>query len=65
MTDLFPVSIDDAISEINRELEFRRRVYPRLIESKKLTREKAEMQNARLRKALELLIHNKGKLSGE
>lgn len=42
MADLFPVTDDDKIAEIQREIDMRRRVYPHLIAEGKLKSEIAE-----------------------
>lgn len=44
MPDLFPPTIDDEIACVEREIQQRRNVYPRLIAAKKMTREFAEQQ---------------------
>jgi hypothetical protein len=49
MSDLFgqdDIPLDDQIREVERELGARRHVYPRLIDSGKLTRQKADRQMA-------------------
>lgn len=46
MTDLFPISNADKISELKRELKQRARVYPRLVEKKTLSQSTADRQCA-------------------
>ena len=46
MTDLFPISLDDEIKEVEREIALRKRVYPHWIDAAKITREKADRQIA-------------------
>lgn len=42
MTDLFQPTLEEQISEVEREITYRRRVYERLIETGKMERPKAE-----------------------
>lgn len=51
MGDLFLPSLDDQVAEVERELAVRRGVYPRLIAARRLSREAAERQMARLEAA--------------
>lgn len=44
--DLFPITIEDEIAELERETKLRRRVYPRWVFVGKLTQEKADRQIA-------------------
>jgi len=55
MTELLPPTVDDAIAEIERELRVRENVYMRLIATGRLTQERADLQQSRLRLALKLL----------
>lgn len=55
MSDLFPITLDDMISEIERELALRHRVYPRLVETKKLQQRHANRQIAILMALLDKL----------
>lgn len=42
MGDLLPVSLEDMIEEVRRELRMRRQVYPRLVEQKRLADSQAQ-----------------------
>lgn len=44
--DLFPITTEDEIAELEREVKLRRRVYPRWVFVGKLTQEKADRQIA-------------------
>ena len=44
MSDLFPITLDEMIREVEREIALRRRVYPNWIASGRLKRDKAERQ---------------------
>lgn len=44
MSDLFPPSLDEQIQCVEREVRYRRHVYPRLIEKGRLTKAKAERE---------------------
>lgn len=57
--DLFPPTIDDALSEIRRELDKRRSVYPRLVANGTMTQRTADLQTARLKRAQEILLEAK------
>lgn len=50
-----PISIQEQIAEVKRELSLRERVYPRLIANKKITEQIAERNTARLTAALRTL----------
>lgn len=54
-TDLFPVSLDEMIAEVERELSLREHVYPKWIEAKKMRPEKADQCVARMRAVLQTL----------
>lgn len=43
-TTLFPPSIDEKVACIERELKYRRRVYPRFIWAKKMSQQKADRE---------------------
>lgn len=58
MADLFerePISLDEQIAELERELRQRERVYPRLIASGQLTKLRAERQVLVMQAALATL----------
>lgn len=55
MSDLFPISRDDMIAEIEREIGLRNRVYPRWVVMKKITQDKADRQIAVMEAIAELL----------
>lgn len=42
MTDLYPVTLDDMISEVERELNQRRQVYARLVAAGQMSRKYAD-----------------------
>jgi hypothetical protein len=42
MTDLYPVSIEDMIGEVERELDQRRQVYARLVAAGRMNRRQAD-----------------------
>jgi hypothetical protein len=42
VTQLFPPTIDEEITEIEREIKLRRRVYPRLVADKRTTQQVAD-----------------------
>lgn len=44
MSDMFAVTKDEKIAELERELKMRRHVYPRLVERKKLHHQTAARQ---------------------
>jgi hypothetical protein len=48
MSDLFPPSLSDMIAEVDRELEMRRRVYPRRVADRKMTQALADRQLDRM-----------------
>ena len=51
MSDLFPITIDDEIQELEREIVLRKRVYPRWVAAGRLTQGKADRQIAVLKSA--------------
>jgi hypothetical protein len=55
MPDLFPITYADMAAECERESRLRRRVYPRLIQSGKLTEDAAERQIRLMEAAAEAL----------
>lgn len=57
-TDLFsaePVSIEDQIREVQRELDMRREVYPRRVAKRAMTQQKADRQTKVLEAVLDTL----------
>lgn len=55
MSQLFPPSVEDMISEIERELKQREFVYPRLIATGRLTKTRADRQIEVMRAIIEKL----------
>jgi hypothetical protein len=53
--DLFPPSIDDQIACAERELKYRRHVYPRRIAAKQMTQALADREVARMEAILATL----------
>ena len=53
MPDLFEITEQDVIKEIETELGYRARVYPRLVARKVMSQDRADWRNACLRKGLE------------
>lgn len=52
MPELFPPSIDDQIACVERELGYRRHVYPRRIAAKQMTQALADKEIARMEAVL-------------
>lgn len=48
-------TIEDAIKELNRELEMRKQLYPKWIQSGKLNRNRANAQYLAMKEALSIL----------
>ena len=46
--DLFPISLGEQIACIERELNYRRRVYPRQVASRRMSQEQADKEIARM-----------------
>lgn len=46
--DLFPISLGDQIACIERELNYRRRVYPRQVAARRMSQEQADKEIARM-----------------
>lgn len=46
MSDLFPISIEDEIQELEREVSLRKRVYPRWVFQGRISQAKADRQIA-------------------
>jgi len=42
MTDLFAITVDDMVGELEREIVLRKRVYPKWVDAKKLSRSEAD-----------------------
>lgn len=61
MDDLLPITVDDMIAEIERELKQRSRVYPRLVSSGKLAKDRADRQVKVMRAVRAHLIAEKRK----
>lgn len=55
MTDLFPVTLDDQIYEVERELKLRSGVYAKWLLTGKISPQKAKQQVLRLEAVLETL----------
>lgn len=55
MPDLFPITIPDEIAELNREIELRERIYPKMVRLTLLTSTQAARQIAVMRSAVESL----------
>lgn len=55
MSDLFPITIEDEIQELEREVALRKRVYPRWTADGRLTKVKADRQIAVMESAVERL----------
>ncbi len=60
MPDLFPPSVDDMIQCAERELGYRKRVYPRLIAAKQMTQDLADREIARMTAIADRLRRDKG-----
>lgn len=55
MPELFPPSIDDQIACAERELGYRRHVYPRRIAAKHMTQDLADREIGRMQAIIETL----------
>ena len=55
MTDLLPITIDDQIACVERELEMRPKVYLRLIAQRKMTAQRADHEIACMEAVLKTL----------
>ena len=55
MSDLFPITVEDEIQELEREVALRKRVYPRWVAAGKMTKAKADRQIAVMQSAVERL----------
>ena len=49
------ITIDEQIKAVEREISMRRRVYPRWVENKRMSREKADKEIATMEAVLETL----------
>lgn len=47
--DLFPITLPEMIAEADREVKFRERVYPRMINAGKLSNANADRQISKMR----------------
>lgn len=50
------ITLEQQIAEVAREIALRRNVYPKWVESKRLTQQKADQQIAAMQAALDTLI---------
>jgi hypothetical protein len=55
MTDMFPCTIEEQIAEVERELELRRRNYPRWVEAKKMSQNASDLHMRRMENVLATL----------
>ena len=60
MVDLIPISLDDEILCLRREIGLRERVYPRWVAQGKMKHDNAEREIAVMKSALESLHRLKG-----
>jgi hypothetical protein len=60
MTDMFPCTIEEQIAEVERELELRRRNYPRWVEAKKMSQSASDLHTRRMSAVLATLRQLKG-----
>lgn len=56
MSDLFPITLTDEIECVRREIKMRRRVYPRWIETKRMTKLQADREIETMEAVLARLI---------
>jgi hypothetical protein len=56
MSDLYPVTLDDMVSEVERELNQRRQVYARLVHNGSLNRRAADRRFEVMSAVLALLL---------
>lgn len=59
MPDLFPPSLDDLIACADREVGYRKHVYPRRVAAKQMTQELADREIARMTAIAERLRRDK------
>lgn len=57
MSDLFPATLAEQIACVERELRYRARVYPRLVETKRMSVPQAEKEQHLMREVLATLQH--------
>jgi len=55
MSDFLPVTLDDEIACVAREVKMRERVYPRWVASKKMIQDKADREIKVMQSVLETL----------
>lgn len=58
--DLLPITLDDEISELEREIALRQRVYPRWVADKRMTTNAADRHISVMKSAVESLHRLKG-----
>jgi hypothetical protein len=56
VAELFPLPLAEQIAAVEREINLRKRVYPRRIEARKMTRDNADREIARMSAVLDTLI---------
>ena len=56
MSDMFPITLDDELVELTRELLLRRKVYPRWVANGQVTQARADRQIAVMESALNRLM---------
>lgn len=61
MSDLLPITLDDQIAAVRREIAMRERVYPRQIGNGRMSRKTADRELALMQAVLETLIAMKGR----
>ena len=54
---VMPISLEEMISCVKREIGMRERVYPRWVEQKKMLQTTADQELARMRAVRDFLIH--------
>lgn len=60
LTDLLPITLDDQISEVRREIEMRKQVYGRRVAAGSMNRRKADFQIDVMRAVLATLEKARG-----
>lgn len=60
MAYMLPITLDEEIASVEREIALRERVYPRWVEQKKMSQEKADYEIAAMRSVAESLHRLKG-----
>jgi hypothetical protein len=61
MSDLLPITLDDQIAAVEREIAMRGRVYPRQVFNRKMTQRQADREIALMIAVLASLIGLRGK----